>query len=177
MQMRYEPHPTKTLNLPSNRSIKRNSWDSCEDCKGFRASLQDPCYLNLLSRPQGGATSQRKTKLQLIRLSAAVCGIELCYAAETAFVSPILLKLGVPVSLMTMIWCLSPVLGFFLVPVMGSLSDRCPLAIGRRRPFILAMTVGIVIGLALVPNGEALGKVCGVRYVRSGVGSSVGRVT
>lgn len=140
--------------------------------------MQTLCYLNLLSRPQGGATSQRKTKLQLIRLSAAVCGIELCYAAETAFVSPILLKLGVPVSLMTMIWCLSPVLGFFLVPVMGSLSDRCPLAIGRRRPFILAMTVGIVIGLALVPNGEALGKVCGgVRYVRSGVSTSVGRVT
>ena len=101
---------------------------------------------------------QRKTKVQLIRLSAAVCGIELCYAAETAFVSPILLKLGVPVSLMTMIWCLSPVLGFFLVPFMGSLSDRCPLALGRRRPFILVMSVGIVLGLALVPNGEALGK-------------------
>ena len=101
---------------------------------------------------------QRKTKVQLIRLSAAVCGIELCYAAETAFVSPILLKLGVPVSLMTMIWCLSPVLGFFLVPFMGSLSDRCPLALGRRRPFILVMSVGIVLGLVLVPNGEALGR-------------------
>ena len=110
---------------------------------------------------------QRKTKVQLIRLSAAVCGIELCYAAETAFVSPILLKLGVPVSLMTMIWCLSPVLGFFLVPFMGSLSDRCPLALGRRRPFILVMSVGIVLGLVLVPNGEALGRCHGsVLHVR-----------
>ncbi|KAK7483584.1 hypothetical protein BaRGS_00025137 [Batillaria attramentaria] len=106
---------------------------------------------------QDGQPRQRKSKLQLIRLSAAVCGIELCYAAETAFVSPILLKLGVPVSLMTMVWCLSPVLGFFLVPFMGSLSDRCPLALGRRRPFILVMSVGIVLGLALVPNGEAIG--------------------
>ncbi|XP_070174084.1 proton-associated sugar transporter A-like [Littorina saxatilis] len=106
---------------------------------------------------QANGVQQRKTKPQLIRLSAAVCGIELCYAAETAFVSPILLKLGVPVSLMTMIWCLSPILGFFLVPFMGSLSDRCPMALGRRRPFILVMSVGIVLGLALVPNGEALG--------------------
>ena len=105
-----------------------------------------------------GLQQRRKTKLQLIRLSAAVCGIELCYAAETAFVSPILLKLGVPVSLMTLVWCLSPVLGFFLVPVMGSLSDRCPLALGRRRPFILVMSVGIVVGLVCVPNGEAIGE-------------------
>jgi hypothetical protein len=82
-------------------------------------SLQDGGTQPFPQRPQN-----RKTKWQLVRLSAAVCGIELCYAAETAFVSPILLKLGVPVSLMTMIWCLSPVLGFFLVPVMGSLSDR-----------------------------------------------------
>ena len=99
----------------------------------------------------------RKTRAQLIRLSAAVCGIELCYAAETAFVSPILLKLGVPVALMTLVWCVSPLLGFFLVPVMGSLSDRCPSKLGRRRPFILLLSVGIIIGLILVPNGEALG--------------------
>ena len=99
----------------------------------------------------------RKTRAQLIRLSAAVCGIELCYAAETAFVSPILLKLGVPVAFMTLVWCVSPLLGFFLVPVMGSLSDRCPSKLGRRRPFILLLSVGIVIGLILVPNGEALG--------------------
>ncbi|XP_055860305.1 proton-associated sugar transporter A-like [Biomphalaria glabrata] len=99
----------------------------------------------------------RKTKMQLIRISAAVCGIELCYAAETAFVSPILLKLGVPPSLMTMVWCLSPILGFFLVPIMGSLSDRCSFKLGRRRPFIIIMSIGIILGLALVPNGEILG--------------------
>ncbi|XP_059153835.1 proton-associated sugar transporter A-like [Physella acuta] len=99
----------------------------------------------------------RKTKLQLVRISAAVCGIELCYAAETAFVSPILLKLGVPPSLMTMIWCLSPMLGFFMVPIMGSLSDRCGFKLGRRRPFIIIMSIGIILGLALVPNGEILG--------------------
>ena len=103
----------------------------------------------------------RKTKLQLVRISAAVCGIELCYAAETAFVSPILLKLGVPTTLMTMVWCLSPLLGFFLVPIMGSLSDRCRFRIGRRRPFIILMALGIVIGLALVPNGESLGRFLG----------------
>ncbi|KAL3836293.1 hypothetical protein ACJMK2_021730 [Sinanodonta woodiana] len=103
----------------------------------------------------------KKSRLQLIRISAAVCGIELCYAAETAFVSPILLKLGVPVMFMTLVWCVSPFLGFFLNPIMGSLSDRCRSGLGRRRPFILAMSTGIVLGLILVPNGESLGLVMG----------------
>ena len=107
---------------------------------------------------------QRKTRCQLFRLSAAVCGIEFCYAAETAFVSPTLLKIGVPVIYMTLIWCLSPLLGFFLVPLLGSLSDRCRLNLGRRRPFILALSCGIIIGLLLVSNGKDLGKLLGDTY-------------
>lgn len=35
-----------------------------------------------------------KTRGDLVRISAAVMGIEFCYAAETAFVSPILLSIG-----------------------------------------------------------------------------------
>ena len=94
-----------------------------------------------------------KSKLELIRLSAIVCGIEFCYAAETAFVSPILLQIGVPVMVMTWTWCLPSLIGFFLVPALGSLSDKCHTRLGRRRPFILAYSVGILIGLVLVANG------------------------
>jgi solute carrier family 45 protein 1/2/4 len=35
-------------------------------------------------------------RLELTRISAAVMGIEFSYAAETAFVSPTLLKIGGP---------------------------------------------------------------------------------
>lgn len=95
-----------------------------------------------------------KSKFDLMRLSAVVCGIEFCYAAETAFVSPILLQLGLPVVLMTLAWCLPPLIGFFLVPILGSLSDKCQTRIGRRRPFILLYSTGILIGLLLVANGN-----------------------
>ena len=44
----------------------------------------------------------RRSTLQLVTLGAAVCGIEFCYAAETAFVSPALLKIGVPVAFMSL---------------------------------------------------------------------------
>lgn len=104
-----------------------------------------------------GGPGQRKTHLQLVFLSCAVCGIEFCYAAETAFVSPTLLKIGVPMAYMSLAWCLSPLLGLLLSPVLGSISDRCTSRLGRRRPFIIVLSVGIVAGLLLVPNGKDLG--------------------
>ena len=66
---------------------------------------------------------------------------------------------------MTLIWCLSPLLGFFLVPLLGSLSDRCKLKLGRRRPFILLLSAGIILGLILVPNGRNLGVLMGDKFI------------
>lgn len=107
---------------------------------------------------------RRKTRGELVRISAAVMGIEFSYAAETAFVSPILLKIGVKHEHMTLVWALSPLVGFFVTPVLGSLSDRCHLPWGRRRPFILLLSLGILIGLLLVPNGELIGYALGDYY-------------
>ena len=38
---------------------------------------------------------RKKTRLELVLISLVVFGIEICYAAETAFVSPIIQKIGV----------------------------------------------------------------------------------
>lgn len=73
-------------------------------------------------------------------------GIEFSYAAETAFVSPTLLRIGVQHQHMTLVWALSPLVGFFLTPVFGSLSDQCRLNMGRRRPFIILLSIGVLIG-------------------------------
>lgn len=43
-------------------------------------------------------------------------------------------KIGVQHKHMTMVWALSPIIGFFVTPILGSLSDRCHLRMGRRRP-------------------------------------------
>ncbi|XP_044727133.1 proton-associated sugar transporter A [Chrysoperla carnea] len=107
---------------------------------------------------------RRKTRKELIRVSAAVMGIEFSYAAETAFVSPTLLKIGVSHQHMTLVWALSPLVGFFCTPILGSLSDRCRLLLGRRRPFIILLSIGVFLGLILVPNGEDLGYAMGDSY-------------
>lgn len=108
--------------------------------------------------------TRKKTLCELILISCVVCGIEFCYAAETAFVSPTLLKIGIPVAYMTFVWGVSPALGFLMVPVLGSLSDRCSLRLGRRRPFIILMSVGIILGLLFVPNGKFIGILLGDKY-------------
>jgi solute carrier family 45, member 1/2/4 len=89
---------------------------------------------------------RKKTRQELIRISAAVMGIEFSYAAETAFVSPTLLKIGVEHQHMTLVWALSPLIGFFVTPILGSLSDRCRLPVGRRRPFIVLLSLGVFLG-------------------------------
>ncbi|XP_064644201.1 proton-associated sugar transporter A-like [Lineus longissimus] len=106
----------------------------------------------------GASLKRPKTRWELLRLCAAVAGIEFAYAAETAFVSPILLRLHVPVILMTFAWVLSPLLGLVLNPLLGSMSDRCRVKMGRRRPFILGLTLGVIFGLFLVPNGQVIGQ-------------------
>ncbi|XP_014370922.2 proton-associated sugar transporter A [Papilio machaon] len=104
---------------------------------------------------------RRKSRIELMRISAAVMGIEFSYAGETAFVSPTLLQIGVPHQQMTLVWALSPMIGFFMTPLLGSLSDRCNSKFGRRRPFIVLMSIGVLLGLILVPNGESIGYALG----------------
>lgn len=101
---------------------------------------------------------REKTTFELVLLSLVVFGIEICYAAETAFVSPILQKIGVPIQYTSMVWGLSPIIGFCACPLLGSLSDDCNSRLGRRRPFIILYSIGILIGLLLTGYGHVIGN-------------------
>ncbi|XP_047581078.1 solute carrier family 45 member 4 [Lutra lutra] len=88
---------------------------------------------------------------------AVMFGREFCYAMETALVTPVLLQIGLPEQYYSLTWFLSPILGLIFTPIIGSASDRCTLSWGRRRPFILALCVGVLFGVALFLNGSAIG--------------------
>ncbi|XP_045575093.1 solute carrier family 45 member 4 isoform X3 [Salmo salar] len=80
---------------------------------------------------------------------------------ETALVTPVLLQIGLPGQYYSLTWFLSPILGLILTPLIGSASDRCTLKWGRRRPFILALCVGVLLGVSLFLNGSLLGLALG----------------
>ncbi|XP_026571808.1 solute carrier family 45 member 4 [Pseudonaja textilis] len=87
---------------------------------------------------------------------AVMFGREFCYAMETALVTPVLLQIGLPEQYYSLTWFLSPILGLIFTPLIGSASDRCTLSWGRRRPFILALCIGVLIGVALFLNGSVI---------------------
>ena len=133
-----------------------------------RCSITEPAILHggdLIQVPEDDSNFDsdhpKRPLWQLVLLNAVVLGIEFCYAMETALVIPLLLQMGLPESLYSLTWIISPTLGFFLNPVIGSLSDRCSCSWGRRRPFILALCIGIILGLTLFLNGEDIGLLAG----------------
>lgn len=94
------------------------------------------------------------------------------YSAETAFVSPILLSIGIEHKHMTMVWALSPLIAFFVSPILGSVSDRCYSRFGRRRPLILLLSFGLILGLILAPWGRDIGRLLGDNGVSQSLNST-----
>lgn len=118
-------------------------------------SLSEDC-------PFGSVEQPKRSTGRLIMHSMAMFGREFCYAVEAAYVTPVLLSVGLPKSLYSMVWLLSPILGFLLQPVVGSISDHCRARWGRRRPYILTLAIMMLLGMALYLNGDAVvsGKWC-----------------
>ncbi|XP_043402923.1 membrane-associated transporter protein isoform X2 [Chelonia mydas] len=118
--------------------------------------------------PFGSVEPVKKPTGRLIMHSMAMLGREFCYAVEAAFVTPVLLSVGLPKSLYSLVWLISPILGFVLQPVVGSASDHCTSGWGKRRPYILALGIMMLLGMALYLNGDMM---------VSGLGGALGYLT
>ncbi|XP_037549392.1 solute carrier family 45 member 4 [Nematolebias whitei] len=125
---------------------------------------------------RGGEESASEGSIEGIPLKrwvmhgAVMFGREFCYAMETALVTPVLLQIGLPEQYYSLTWFLSPVLGLMFTPLIGSASDRCTLRWGRRRPFILALCIGTLLGVALFLNGSLIGLSLGDEQGRQPIG-------
>ncbi|KAL4224971.1 hypothetical protein ACF0H5_015667 [Mactra antiquata] len=115
--------------------------------------LQIPEMVVIGSEPQ----PKKLSLIQILLLNAVVCGVEICACAGFTYIPPMLLKTGYTEENMSIILGLGPLLGFFLVPVIGRASDRCKSSLGRRRPFILWLSFLLLISLLLIPYSD---KIC-----------------
>ncbi|XP_050769306.1 membrane-associated transporter protein [Gymnogyps californianus] len=104
----------------------------------------------------GAVVPKKRAVGRLVMHSMAMFGREFCYAVEAAFVTPVLLSVGLPKNLYSLVWLISPILGFVLQPVVGSASDHCTCSWGRRRPYILGLGIIMLLGTALYLNGDVM---------------------
>uniref|UniRef100_A0A672TV62 Solute carrier family 45 member 2 n=1 Tax=Strigops habroptila TaxID=2489341 RepID=A0A672TV62_STRHB len=107
-------------------------------------------------RKAGAAVPRKRAVGRLVMHSMVMFGREFCYAVEAAFVTPVLLSVGLPKNLYSLVWLISPILGFMLQPVVGSASDHCTCSCGRRRPYILGLGIIMLLGMALYLNGDMM---------------------
>ncbi|NWX15011.1 S45A2 protein, partial [Aegotheles bennettii] len=104
----------------------------------------------------GAVVLKKRAVGRLVMHSMVMFGREFCYAVEAAFVTPVLLSVGLPKNLYSLVWLISPILGFMLQPVVGSASDHCTCSWGRRRPYILGLGIIMLLGMALYLNGDMM---------------------
>ncbi|XP_072522244.1 solute carrier family 45 member 3 [Salminus brasiliensis] len=88
----------------------------------------------------------------LFLVNVLTCGLEICMATGTIYIPSMLLEAGVQEHFMTMVLGVGPVLGLLFVPPLGSASDGWSSRYGRRRPFIWALCVGVMLGLVVIPH-------------------------
>ena len=126
-----------------------------------KTSDESQYTLLLAEKDQANALSPRKhpkrTTFQLFKMGSVYFGIEMLFSIEMALTVPILLKLRVAESVYSYVYFLSPLFGFLLQPMLGLMSDRCESGLGRRRPFILALSLSAFAGITLILNGSVLG--------------------
>ncbi|XP_037353916.1 solute carrier family 45 member 3 [Talpa occidentalis] len=108
-----------------------------------------------------GSHLLRHRKAQLLLVNLLTFGLEVCLAAGITYVPPLLLEVGVEEKFMTMVLGIGPVLGLVSVPLLGSASDHWRGRYGRRRPFIWALSLGVLLSLFLIPRaGWLAGLLC-----------------
>jgi maltose/moltooligosaccharide transporter len=99
---------------------------------------------------------KKKNLLQLFNISVGFLGIQFAWAIQMGQMSPLLERLGSDPQMLGLISCAGPVTGVLVQPIVGALSDKCGLPLGRRRPFLLLGALLTAIALILMPNSPSL---------------------
>ncbi|XP_022131413.1 sucrose transport protein SUC4 isoform X2 [Momordica charantia] len=111
-------------------------------------------------RPVAGA---RVPLRRLLRVASVASGIQFGWALQLSLLTPYIQELGIPHAWSSLIWLCGPLSGLFVQPLAGHMSDRCTSRHGRRRPFIVAGAVSIVIAVLIIGHSADLGWLIGDR--------------
>ncbi|KAL1590538.1 hypothetical protein WHR41_00597 [Cladosporium halotolerans] len=88
--------------------------------------------------------------VQLFLLTCSLIGLQFAWGTEMTYCSPFLLSLGMSKSGLSLVWVAGPLSGLVMQPIVGMVSDRWTGRWGRRRPFMVVGTVGVVVCLVVL---------------------------
>ncbi|RYP51155.1 hypothetical protein DL769_010857 [Monosporascus sp. CRB-8-3] len=101
---------------------------------------------------------QRLDPLETSALLVLTCpslGLQVCWFLLQSSATPYLFSLGIPDSIISLVWATGPIFGAFAQPIIGLLSDELQHPMGRRKPVIVSgASVVIVFLLAMACADE-----------------------
>ncbi|XP_062098577.1 sucrose transport protein SUC4 isoform X2 [Humulus lupulus] len=100
---------------------------------------------------------------KLLRVSSVACGIQFGWALQLSLLTPYVQELGIPHAWASVIWLCGPLSGLLVQPLVGHMSDRSLSRFGRRRPFIFAGAVSIIIAVLIIGHSADIGWLFGDR--------------
>ncbi|KAI3527539.1 hypothetical protein CSPX01_16892 [Colletotrichum filicis] len=107
----------------------------------------------------GEEIPQKHTLLKLsglLLLTSPSLGLQVCWFLLTSSGTPYLISLGIPKSIISLVWVTGPISGAFAQPILGVLSDDSQHAWGRRKPFIVGGSLCATIFLLALAYSEEL---------------------
>ena len=85
----------------------------------------------------------------LVAISAIGAAVEFTWSSGEVVIEPFLLQFWQS-STASLVFLANPVISLWLQPLLGQASDDCTSRFGRRRPFIVVLTITGLVGLSLL---------------------------
>ena len=85
----------------------------------------------------------------LVAISAIGAAVEFTWSSGKVVIEPFLLQFW-PASTASFVFLANPAISLWLQLLLGQASDRCTSRFGRRRPFIIGLTITGLVGLTIL---------------------------
>ncbi|KAI3993001.1 hypothetical protein MKX01_009744, partial [Papaver californicum] len=98
---------------------------------------------------------------KIFRVASMGCGIQFGWALQLSLLTPYVQELGIPHAFASLVWLCGPLSGFLVQPLIGHMSDRCTSKFGRRKPFIVAGAISIILAVLVIGHSADIGGLFG----------------
>lgn len=168
---RRAPSPDNDERSPLIRAVKFQQNDVPQQPLTESSNSEDESSTNERFLSNDGPPSEtigveesvieHKSTWYLILLTTAIGGLQIVWSVELSNGSPYLLSLGMSKALLAGVWLAGPLTGALVQPYIGIRSDRCRVSWGRRKPFMIAGTLGVVATSMILAYARDIVRVIG----------------